>query len=197
MIIDHCDKTISIKIVYFGPAFSGKTTSIKALFTQLGRGDKIHSIESTVSRTLFFDYGTVTFQNQEWKLKIHIYTTTGQDFYFITRPITLRAVDGVILVLDSQREVYDRNLASWNELISYFRENIEYIPIIIAFNKQDLQEKLNPEEFLREINFKEYKNIESRYTSALLGEGILDCFEDILGLTLEKYYKNKLISVVN
>ncbi|KKN39104.1 hypothetical protein LCGC14_0746660 [marine sediment metagenome] len=197
MIIDHCDKTISIKIVYFGPAFSGKTTSIKALFTQLGRGDKIHSIESTVSRTLFFDYGTVTFQNQEWKLKIHIYTTTGQDFYFITRPITLRAVDGVILVLDSQREVYDRNLASWNELISYFRESIEYIPIIIAFNKQDLQEKLNPEEFLREINFKEYKNIESRYTSALLGEGILDCFEDILGLTLEKYYKNKLISVVN
>ena len=197
MIIDHCDKTISIKIVYFGPAFSGKTTSIKALFTQFGRGEKIHSIESTVSRTLFFDYGTVTFQNQEWKLKIHIYTTTGQDFYLITRPITLQAVDGVILVLDSQREVYDRNLASWNELISYFRESIEDIPIIIAFNKQDLQEKLNPEEFLREINFKEYKNIESRYTSALLGEGILSCFEDILGLTLRKYYKNKLVSVVS
>ena len=197
MIIDHCDKTISIKIVYFGPAFSGKTTSIKALFTLFGRGDKIHSIESTVSRTLFFDYGTVTFQNQEWKLKIHIYTTTGQDFYFITRPITLRAVDGVILVLDSHRKVYERNLASWNELISYFRENIEDIPIIIAFNKQDLEEKLNPEEFLREINIREFKKVEIRYTSALLGEGILDCFEDILGLTLQKYYKNKLISVIN
>jgi len=197
MIIDHCDKTISIKIVYFGPAFSGKTTSIKALFTLFGRGDKIHSIESTVSRTLFFDYGTVTFQNQEWKLKIHIYTTTGQDFYFITRPITLRAVDGVILVLDSHRKVYERNLASWNELISYFRENIEDIPIIIAFNKQDLKEKLNPEEFLREINIREFKKVEIRYTSALLGEGILDCFEDILGLTLQKYYKNKLISVIN
>lgn len=197
MIIDHCDKTISIKIVYFGPAFSGKTTSIKALFTLFGRGDKIHSIESTVSRTLFFDYGTVTFQNQEWKLKIHIYTTTGQDFYFITRPITLRAVDGVILVLDSHRKVYERNLASWNELISYFRESVEYIPIIIAFNKQDLKEKLNPEEFLREINIREFKKVEIRYTSALLGEGILDCFEDILGLTLQKYYKNKLISVIN
>ena len=197
MIIDHCDKTISIKIVYFGPAFSGKTTSIKALFTLFGRGNKIHSIESTVSRTLFFDYGTVTFQNQEWKLKIHIYTTTGQDFYFITRPITLRAVDGVILVLDSHKKVYERNLASWNELISYFRESIEDIPIIIAFNKQDLEEKLNPEEFLREINIHEYKNVEKRFTSALLGEGILGCFEDILGLTLRKYYKNKLISIVN
>ena len=146
---------------------------------------------------MFFDYGTVTFQNQEWKLKIHIYTTTGQDFYFITRPITLRAVDGVILVLDSHKEVYERNLASWNELISYFRESVEYIPIIIAFNKQDLEEKLNPEDFLREINIREFKKVEIRYTSALLGEGILDCFEDILGLTLQKYYKNKLISVIN
>ncbi len=197
MIIDHCDKTISIKIVYFGPAFSGKTTSIKALFTQFGRSEKIHSIESTVNRTLFFDYGTVTFQNEEWKLKIHIYTTTGQDFYLITRPITLRAVDSIILVLDSQIEVYDRNIASWNELVSYFKESIEDIPIIIAFNKQDLQEKLNPAEFLKEIKYNEYKNIKSRYTSALLGEGILDCFEDILGLTLKKYYKNKLLSVVN
>ncbi len=197
MIIDHCDKNISIKIVYFGPAFSGKTTSIKALFTQFGRSEKIHSIESTVNRTLFFDYGTVTFQNEEWKLKIHIYTTTGQDFYLITRPITLRAVDSIILVLDSQIEVYDRNIASWNELVSYFKESIEDIPIIIAFNKQDLQEKLNPAEFLKEIKCNEYKNIKSRYTSALLGEGILDCFEDILGLTLKKYYKNKLLSVVN
>ena len=101
MIIDHCDKKISIKIVYFGPALSGKTTSIKALFSLFGKGEDIYSIESTVNRTLFFDYGTVTFQNKEWSLKIHIYTTTGQDFYFVTRPITLRAVDGIIFVIDS------------------------------------------------------------------------------------------------
>ena len=196
MIIDHCDKTVSIKIVYFGPAFSGKTTSIKTLFSQFGKGEKLHSIESTVNRTLFFDYGTVTFQNQEWKLKIHIYTTTGQDFYCITRPITLRAVDGIIFVLDSQKEVYERNLMSWNELISYFDECIEDIPITIAFNKQDLPEKLIPSDFLREIKFQKYKNIESRYTSAIQGEGIMECFEDILASILKKYYNRKLISVI-
>ncbi|MHA2184326.1 MAG: gliding-motility protein MglA, partial [Promethearchaeota archaeon] len=84
MIVNHVDKTISIKIVYFGPAFSGKTTTIKALFSIFGRSEEICSIESTVNRTLYFDYGTVTFENQEWKLKLHIYTTTGQDFYLIT-----------------------------------------------------------------------------------------------------------------
>ncbi len=197
LIVDYCDKTISLKIVYFGPAFSGKTTSIKALFSHFGKGEALHSIESTVNRTLFFDYGTVTFQNQDWRLKLHIYTTTGQDFYFVTRPITLRAVDGIIFVIDSQKEVYERNIASWKELLSYFRETLEDIPIIIAFNKQDLPKKFNPTKLLNEIKFYDYKDINSRYTIAVSGEGILACFEDILQLILRKYYKSKLVSAIN
>jgi len=197
MIIDHLAKTISIKIVYFGPAMSGKTTSIKALFSQFGKEDEVCSIESTVERTLFFDYGTVTFQNQEWKLKIHIYTTTGQDFYFVTRPITLRAVDGVIFVIDSDEEVYDRNLISWSELISYFEESIDNLPIVIAFNKQDLEYKFNSIDFLKQIRYQEYKNINTRYTSALKGEGIIESFEDILRQILKKYYDHKLVTTVN
>ncbi|MFX1390164.1 MAG: ATP/GTP-binding protein [Promethearchaeota archaeon] len=196
MIVDHVDETISIKIVYFGPAFSGKTTSIKALFSHFGKGEELHSIESTINRTLFFDYGTVTFQNQEWKLKLHIYTTTGQDFYFVTRPITLRAVDGVIFVADSREEVYERNLASWQELITYFRDSVRDLPIVIAFNKQDLPDKFNSRVFLREINIREYKNVETKYTIALSGEGILGCFEEILRLILGNYYKHKLVSAV-
>lgn len=197
MIIDHLAKTISIKIVYFGPAMSGKTTSIKALFSEFGKEEEVCSIESTIERTLFFDYGTVTFQNQEWKLKIHIYTTTGQDFYFVTRPITLRAVDGVIFVIDSQEDVYDRNLISWNELIAYFKESIDNLPIIIAFNKQDLEYKFNSIDFLKEIRYQKYKKIDTRFTSAIKGEGIIECFEDILRQVLKKYYDHKIVSAIS
>ena len=197
MIIDHLAKTISIKIVYFGPAMSGKTTSIKALFSEFGKEEEVCSIESTIERTLFFDYGTVTFQNQEWKLKIHIYTTTGQDFYFVTRPITLRAVDGVIFVIDSHEDVYDRNLISRNELIGYFKESIDNLPIIIAFNKQDLEDKFNSIDFLKEIRYQKYKKIDTRFTSAIKGEGIIECFEDILRQVLKKYYDQKLVTTIN
>ena len=197
MIIDHIDKTISIKIVYFGPALSGKTTSIKTLFSHFGKEDKILSIESTLNRTLFFDYGVISFQNQDWILKISIYTTTGQTFYLITRPITLRAVDGIIFVSDSQKKVYERNLISWNELRSYFRDSLQDIPIIIAFNKQDLPEKFISTRFLEEIAFFNYKNINIRFTIAINGEGVLECFEDILQLVLKKYYDHKLISAIN
>ncbi len=197
MIIDHVDKTISIKIVYFGPALSGKTTSIKTLFSHFGKEDKILSIESTVNRTLFFDYGVVSFQNQDWILKISIYTTTGQNFYLITRPITLKAVDGIIFVTDSQKIVYERNLVSWNELKSYFRDSIQDIPIIVAFNKQDLPKKFISTRFLKEIGYYSFKNINTRYTIAINGEGVLECFEDILQLVLKKYYDHKLISAIN
>ena len=176
---------------------SGKTTSIKTLFSEFGKEEEVCSIESTLDRTLFFDYGTVTFQNQEWKLKIHTYTTTGQDFYFVTRPITLRAVDGVIFVIDSQEDVYERNLISWQELISYFNESISKLPIIIAFNKQDLEEKFNAIDFLKEIKYHRLKNIDTKFTSAIKGEGVVDCFEDILRLILKKYYERKLVSAMN
>lgn len=197
MIIDHVDKTLSIKIVYFGPALSGKTTSIKTLFSLFGKEEELCSVESTVNRTLFFDYGTVTFQNQDWRIKIHIYTTTGQDFYLITRLTTLRAVDGIIFVLDSHREVYSRNLISWKELMSYFNEFFELIPILLVFNKQDLEPeiKINPRVFLKEINYPKYKNVDTRYTSAIKGEGVLECFEEILQLILKKHFKQNLVSV--
>ncbi len=197
MIIDHCDKILSIKIVYFGPALSGKTTSIKSLFAHFGKGDKVHSIESTVNRTLFFDYGTISFQNQDWILKISVYTTTGQNFYLITRPITLKAVDGIIFVVDSQKKVYDRNLISWNELLSYFGESLQDLPIMIAFNKQDLPDKFIPSKLLHEIKFQNFENIVKRNTIALNGEGVLGCFEDTLRLILKKYYDHNLISAIN
>ena len=180
MIIDRLDKTIQIKIVYFGPALSGKTTTLKALFSCFGKKDKLKSIESSIGRTLFFDNGTIMFQNSQWKLKIHIYSTTGQDFYMVTRPITLRGIDGIIFVADSQKIVYERNLTSWNEIRSYFDEKFKEIPIMLCFNKQDLIDKLSSKDFLEEIKFYSFKNVQWFYTIALNGNGVLESFEEIL-----------------
>lgn len=182
MIIDRLDKTIQIKIVYFGPALSGKTTTLKALFKCFGKEDKLKSIESSIGRTLFFDYGTIMFENSQWKLKIHIYSTTGQDFYMVTRPITLRGIDGIIFVADSQKFVYERNLASWNELRSYFGETFKEIPVMLCFNKQDLIDKLSSKDFLEEIKFFSFKNVGTWSTIALNGNGVLESFEEILTL---------------
>ena len=193
MIINALEKSIQIKIVYFGPALSGKTTSLKTLFDHFGAKDKVESIESTVGRTLFFDYGTINFQKEIWLLKIHVYSTTGQDFYAVTRPATLNGVDGIVFVVDSHKTAYVRNQLSWQELNDYFQEDLIKFPILIAFNKQDLMNKFPKSEFLRDIKFNNYKNIASRNTIALSGEGVLDSFEEILSLVFNRLYNSELI----
>ncbi|MFX0069743.1 MAG: ATP/GTP-binding protein [Candidatus Hermodarchaeota archaeon] len=182
MIIDHLAKTIQVKIVYFGPAMSGKTSTLKTLFTLFGKGDQLESIESTVGRTLFFDYGTISFEGNLWELKLHIYSTTGQDFYIVSRPITLRGIDGVLFIADSQKETFERNGVSWKEFTSYFSETYEDLPVILCFNKQDLSEKYNPNEFLETYNIDKFKNVKVQRTSAVIGEGILEAFEKMLNL---------------
>jgi len=196
MIVDFLLRTIQFKIVYFGPAMSGKTTSIKSLFEHFGKKDQLSSIESTIRRTLFFDYGVISFQNEEWKLKINFYSCTGQDFYIITRPITLKGVDGIIFVLDSQNSAWERDLISWNELKTYFRDRITKLPLVMAFNKQDLPDKFSPESFLKKINYQLYQNKKVRYTIALNGENVLCCFEDILSLILMDFNKSVIFPFI-
>jgi len=196
MIIDHLSQTIQLKICYFGPALSGKTTTMKSLFKHFGKEDRVLSIDSSIRRTLFFDYGTISFENKQWLLKLHLYSTTGQDFYIITRPITLQAIDGIIFVADSQNSTYYRNLTSWNELCNYFEEDFQNIPKILAFNKQDLEDKFNTSEFLENINSFKYGNLKTKKTVALTGEGVVESFEELLELILKKIYKSQMISLV-
>ncbi|MHA1670562.1 MAG: GTP-binding protein [Promethearchaeota archaeon] len=186
-----------MKIVYYGSALSGKTTSIKSLFSHFGKQDEICSIESTVRRTLFFDYGIISFQNEEWLLKLNLYACAGQDFYLITRPITLKGVDGIIFIADSQTSAFERNLVSWNELKTYFSKSFEDLPLVIAFNKQDLPNKFSSDMFLKKINFKQYKNKEIKYTIAVNGENILSSFEDILKLIFMEFYRAEVFPFIS
>jgi signal recognition particle receptor subunit beta len=172
---------------------SGKTTSLKALFNHFGKKDDVNSVESTVGRTLFFDYGIINFQNDNWKLKIHVYSTTGQDFYIVTRPITLRAIDGIIFVADSQKNAYERNMISWNELVSYFDDHLIKMPKILAFNKQDIMEKFRIAIFLNDINFHLLRNVNITKTIALNGEGILESFEKALSLVFKELYGSQFL----
>ncbi|MHA1233272.1 MAG: GTP-binding protein [Candidatus Helarchaeota archaeon] len=182
MIFDYEKKIIQVKIVYYGPAMSGKTTSIKFLFSYFGKGDKLESIDSSVGRTLFFDFGVLLFKGTEWSLKFLLYTATGQDFYAGTRPATLNGVDGIIFVADSQVQYLEHNLRSWYELVNLFGQKIYEIPIIISFNKYDMEDKfkLRKDDFLNHININKFKYLSFNKTIATKGSGILESFKKVV-----------------
>jgi len=139
MIIDYGNRTVGLKIVFFGPAMSGKTTAIRWLFSSLDYADKLTSIENTVGRTMFCDFGTIPFPlNENWIVNAHVWSATGQDFYRSTREVVLVGADGVIFMADSQATLLDENLASWNELMSMIAEEERPLPVVFCLNKQDL-----------------------------------------------------------
>ena len=182
MIYDYENKTLQIKIVYYGPAMSGKTTSIKHLFSFFNREETLNSIDSTVGRTLFFDFGVLQFEGAEWSLKFLIYSATGQDFYASTRPATLNGVDGIIFVVDSRAQCLQHNIRSWNELKTMFKDEFYNLPIVISLNKSDFEENAHiiNHEFLNSINLNLFKHVSVNKTIAIEGKGILDSFNRLI-----------------
>jgi mutual gliding-motility protein MglA len=180
MMVNYNTKEIQIKIVYYGCALSGKTTSLKNLFSGFGKIDQLTSIETTTGRTLFFDFGTLQLKGGEWAIKIKLLTVTGQDFYASTRPATLTGADGIIFMIDSQRQFLNDNIQSWKELNYYYSDNIYDIPIIFCLNKQDLSDIIEINEIKGAFSTELYEKIKFIKTIAINGKGVLESFKIML-----------------
>ena len=180
-------------MIFYGPAMSGKTTSIKSLFNHFNKMNSLKSIENSLGRTLVFDFGVLKFEGKDWTLKFLIYTATGQDFYASTRTATLKGADGIIFVIDSNYESLDRNKRSWRELNDFFRNKIYDIPILIAFNKYDLEDskKFKEEDFISKEDLEKYNKVFLTKTIAINGIGVIESFQIIINsifpnITLKK-----------
>lgn len=139
MIIDYGNRTLGVKLVFFGPAMSGKTTAIRWLFSRFDCTDRLMSVENTVGRTMFCDFGTIPFSlSNNWVVNAHVWSATGQDFYRSTRGVVLVGTDGIVFVADSQEDLLNEDMASWNELMTVIAEEERPLPVVVCLNKQDL-----------------------------------------------------------
>ena len=142
--LNYSTKEINFKIVYYGPGLSGKTTNIKEIYNKIKQDNKgkLVSLATETERTLFFDFfpldlGTIS----GYKVKFHLYTVPGQIYYSSSRKLILKGVDGVVFVADSQRERFEANIESLNDMLENLREynlQFEELPYILQLNKRDL-----------------------------------------------------------
>ncbi|NVM54420.1 MAG: GTPase domain-containing protein [Candidatus Helarchaeota archaeon] len=171
-------RKIIVKVVYFGCAMSGKTTSLRYIFKKLGRENALQSIETREGRTLFFDWGSIFVQKGQWNFQIDIWSATGQDFYAETRPTVLSGADGIVFVADSQKHLIKENLASWNELSLLMGNYIKDIPVIISLNKRDSSNAISVTEFKNMLGLKNSTNLFE--TIATVGTNVLEAFKGLI-----------------
>ncbi len=185
MLIDWANKTIQTKIVYYGPAMSGKTTTVRSLFSQFDQADKIESIETTTGRTLFFDYGALDVERGSWKLRVFVWSATGQDYYAETRSTVLAGADGIIFVADSQPHLLEDNIRSWRELQGFYSDRLGTNPsVLICMNKFDMSSTLTREKITNGLEIKNGLQVMS--TIAPSGWNIVEAFSAIVQSILRR-----------
>lgn len=137
-------REIQLKLVYYGPALSGKTTNLQALHDLLDqeRRGRLMTLDTADDRTLFFDLLPVFFQTKTgFKFKVKLYTVPGQVMHNSTRRLVLAGADGVAFIADSQRSEAKNNNDAWHGMVENLKENgldPTSIPIVLQFNKRDL-----------------------------------------------------------
>lgn len=189
--INFNKKEIQAKIVYYGPGRGGKTTNLEFIHREYKdyiKTDMI-TVKTKGDRTLFFDFLPVNIgEINGYSLKFQLYTVPGQVMYNETRKLVLRGVDGVVFVADSLAMRKDKNITSLKNLqenLSAYNKNIFRIPLVLQYNKRDLDEQGVP---LTSVDTLE-KTLNSKLkapcfgTSAKSGDNVLATLKAIVSLT--------------
>jgi hypothetical protein len=190
--INNDARELSIKVVYYGPALSGKTTNLQALYQKISpevRG-RLMTLDTKDDRTLFFDMMPVFFKTEAGvKVKLKLYTVPGQVIHESTRRIVLQGSDAVAFVADSRRSEAAATLAYWNNMLKNLEANgLDYrtLPIVIQLNKRDLPDAQREDELgdLRKL-------IRPPMVPAVAvrGEGVLETLWALLTLTYQSLDK--------
>jgi mutual gliding-motility protein MglA len=150
--LNHAQRELTVKIVYYGPGLSGKTTNLQMIHQRTlsdVRG-RLLTVETHDDRTLFFDLLPVFFSTASgFKVKVKLFTVPGQVIHNATRRVVLQGADAVAFIADSRRSAAQENNSYWKNLQENMRENSldpAQVPVVIQFNKQDLPDSKTPQE---------------------------------------------------
>jgi signal recognition particle receptor subunit beta len=139
--LDFAERQLTLKLVYFGPPLSGKTSNLRALYARvdkLNRG-RLMTLDTRDDRTLFFDLLPIFFRTSNFSFRIKVYTVPGQHVHEATRKVVLAGADGVVFVADSSPAAIEPNREAWAGLqIALHAHSLEAIPVVVQYNKRDL-----------------------------------------------------------
>lgn len=189
MQIDFEKREIQLKLVYYGPGLSGKTTNLVYIHRRSAPSSRgrLMTLETKDDRTLFFDLLPMTFETESGiKIAVKVFTVPGQVIHNATRRLVLQGADSVAFIADSQVSETTANRDSFLDLKRNLKENgldMKGMPLVIQFNKRDLPNIRSDQE----IEMLAEKGREPVYKAvATTGEGVLETFFGLLDLTWKR-----------
>ncbi|MFQ6114547.1 MAG: ATP/GTP-binding protein [bacterium] len=191
MFINKALQEINLKIVYYGPGLSGKTTNLEFIYNRLDptfRSDLV-TLKTREERTLYFDFMQLELGRIKGKKpRFSLYTVPGQVYYSFSRKIILRGVDGIVFVADSQKHRMSDNLDSLLDLeknLIEMGQSLQNIPWVIQYNKRDLPQIENVENLQSKLNYYRVPYFEAVATQ---GIGVISALKTSIDIVFDKIY---------
>ena len=177
VVYNYSGKEINAKIVYYGPALSGKTTNLEWIYSKIPveYSGKMVSLRTQADRTIFFDFLPLDLGMIDgFRTRFMLYTVPGQVHYNATRKMVLKGVDGLVFVADSEPGRMQENLESLQNLRDNLQElgmNPDALPLVMQWNKRDLPNCMSVTELETRLNPRGLPSFEA---CALTGEGVYE-----------------------
>jgi signal recognition particle receptor subunit beta len=186
--LDFRTRELTIKLVYYGPALSGKTTNLQALHKVVEKDStgRLMTLDTKDDRTLFFDLLPLSFKAKSGvSVRIKVFTVPGQAIHASTRRLVVQGADGLVFVADSQKSETQNNTAAFLDLKNNLEANglsLKSMPVVIQFNKRDLPaELIRTEEELVELAKRGREPV--YLAAAMKGAGVVESFLGLLNMT--------------
>lgn len=155
---DPALSTVNARILYWGIAGAGKTANLRAVHAKL-RPDHRGALREAPTRldpTVHYEVLPIELGDIAGvRTQIEILTVPGAPEHAATRKQLLDRVDGIVLVIDSQRERAAENMACFDELrgaLQAYGRNLDDVPLVVQYNKRDLADPYSLEELHRKLD---------------------------------------------
>ena len=152
------EAVVNARIVYWGIEASGKTTNLRVAHRKLRpdhRGE-LREVPTRLDPTVSYEMLPIELgEIAGMRTRIQMIAVPGGAEQAPTRKQLLDQVDGIVLVIDSQPQHLDANVAIFSELrqaLASYGRALDDIPLIIQYNKRDLSDPYSIEALHRKLD---------------------------------------------
>lgn len=181
---------VPLKVVYYGPPGSGKTSNLLFLHEQITATEKDPELTRICSDddpdefiTLFEAVPKKTSAKPGYQFSCGTYEANGA----FSRAQIVNGVSGIIFVADSSPDAYDANIEALQELennLSEYAWSLESVPWVIQYNKRDLPDAIEVSRLDSALNKWHVPGYEA---VAEQGIGVLEPFDDLIARVTENF----------
>lgn len=192
-ISNYTARKVQFKIVIYGPAFAGKTTTLNYIHTHIEADTvgEVCTLQSAADKTLSFEFVPLEATLLgDFKIQFEFLTVPGNVVFNAPRKLALRDADGVLFVADSEWAKIGENVAIFKNLEENLKKlgaDIDDIPLVLLYNKRDLPEVAGYLDFV--LNNRK-RRVPSYQTEAATGANIFAALRALCEMVIQHFLES-------